>query len=145
MINNTHKRLSRLDMIGMSASTLCAIHCALMPFIIVLLPLIGMEFVSSIMFEIILIAISVVIGSITLKDGYFKHHGSLTPFILFLTGLTIIIFGHLLFDDHSHGPEETHGLIYFITIPVGALLIGIAHFVNIKKMKRCKVNHKAVL
>lgn len=144
MFNDSHKKLSRLDMIGLSASTICAIHCALMPFVIVMLPLIGLEFVSSVFFEITLIAVSVIIGSITLKDGFFKHHGSVVPFSLFIFGLAIILFGHVLIDDHNHGHGVEHGITYFITVPTGALLIGLAHFLNIKKVKSCKVKHKTV-
>ena len=128
-----------LYVIGFSASTICAIHCALMPFLILFLPLIGMEFISDPLFEYLFIGISVVIGTFTFRHGYFNHHKSIFPFLLFLLGLTIIFGGHYLIHDHSASDihqlqsENIHSVnVDLIIAPFGAILIGVSHYINRK-------------
>jgi hypothetical protein len=41
------KLTSKLDRIGMTASTACAIHCAAVPLLITSLPLIGLGFLAN--------------------------------------------------------------------------------------------------
>lgn len=142
-----HEILQKLDLLGFSASTICAIHCAMMPFIIVMLPLIGLEFLANPLFEYIVIGLSLIIGLFTLKSGYFEHHGKLTPVLLFLTGLVIIIIGHTFFHSHDHSEaEHTHHLseeiLFLIIAPIGAILIASAHFINRKWTKtKCSKKH----
>jgi hypothetical protein len=42
-----HKTSARLDSIGITASTLCAIHCAAMPLLFTSLPLLGLGFLAN--------------------------------------------------------------------------------------------------
>ncbi len=142
-----HDLALKLDFIGFSASTVCAIHCALMPFIIVFLPLLGMEFVANPVIEYIFIASSVIIGIYTFKHGYFNHHRKIYPFAIFLTGLVMIFIGHFLFHDHSLEDKlifqsKENGLqdqLFSVIAPLGALLLGTSHFINRKLSKR-KIN-----
>lgn len=145
MINRIkHELALKLDLIGFSASTVCAIHCALMPFIIVFLPLLGMEFVANPVIEYIFIATSILIGIYTFKHGYFNHHRKIYPFAIFLTGLILISIGHFLFHDHSIENKlvfqsNENGLqehLFIVIAPLGALLIGTSHFINRKLSKR---------
>ena len=139
-----HSKISRLDMIGFSASTICAIHCALLPFAIVLLPLLGLEFIANPVIEYSLIGLSLVIGLYTLKNGYFYHHGRLYPVLIFLTGLAVVVIGHLFFHEHTLAGESEHGLsselIFFMIAPIGAILIGIGHYTNRKLCNTCKAD-----
>ncbi|HRE40863.1 MAG TPA: MerC domain-containing protein [Ignavibacteria bacterium] len=142
-----HELLQKLDLLGLSASTICAVHCALLPFVIVMLPLIGLEFLANPVIEYSVIALSFFIGLFTLKSGYFEHHGKLTPFILFLCGLIIIIIGHLFFHTHDHHEaEHSHFLsdeiLFLMIAPTGAILIASAHFINRKWTKtKCSKKH----
>lgn len=133
-----HDLALNLDMIGFSASTICAIHCALMPFLLAILPLIGFGFITNPFFEFIFISISLVVGIFTFKHGYLNHHKKIYPFALFVTGLIIVLSGHFIFESHEHIPAKinfanlfSQNLIW-ISAPIGALLIGISHFINRK-------------
>jgi len=112
----------KLDHIGFTASTLCAIHCALMPFVITLLPLLGLEFLSSIWVEISIIALSIVIGISSLIPSYVKYHRKLLPLLLLIIGF-ILIFGTHFFGFHELEP---------ILVPIGGLTIAGAHLLNWK-------------
>ena len=132
-------------MLGFSASTICAIHCALIPVILLFLPLIGLEFFTDPIIEIALIGISLVIGIYTLRSGYLKHHGRIYPTVLFIIGLAIIVWGHFFIghDLHEGHVDEltTLSIIGAIVIPVGAIMIAIAHYMNRKMCLSCTLDH----
>ena len=65
--------LTCLDRSGASVSTLCAIHCALMPLVVALLPLIGLEFLADERTEVALLGLSVAIGLASLGLGFALH------------------------------------------------------------------------
>lgn len=110
----------KLDHIGFTASALCAVHCALMPFVITLLPLVGLEFLSSIWVEIGVIALSLIIGISSLIPSYVKYHRKLLPLILLLLGF-ILIFGTHLLQWHELEP---------VLVPLGGISIALAHYIN---------------
>lgn len=128
-----HNLALKLDSIGFIASTLCAIHCALMPFVFIFLAFYGLNFIADPAIELIFISTSVIIGIFTFTHGYFKHHKRLYPFAIFITGLIIVFTGHFLF--HEHEPSESYHteeiLLLFIS-PIGAILIGVGHYLNRK-------------
>lgn len=142
-----HNLAIKLDLIGFSASTICAVHCALMPFILVSLPLIGMEFLANPMVELFFVCTSILIGIFTFRHGYFNHHHRIYPFALFITGLALIFSGHYFFHGHSH--EETLSgisgfnseILFLFIAPLGAVMIGTAHFIN-RKLSKTKAEVK---
>ncbi|MEO8209027.1 MAG: MerC domain-containing protein [bacterium] len=139
-----HTIALKLDSIGFVASTLCAIHCAAMPFILIFLSLYGFQFISNPIVEYIFIGSSVIIGIFTFSHGYINHHKRIYPFLIFALGLLIIILGHRFFHNHSHlettGNIELNQIdsIYFFIAPLGAILIGLSHFINRKLSKTSK-------
>ena len=96
-----HNIALKLDSIGFIASTICAIHCMAMPFILLLLTLYGLEFIANPLFEITFIATSVAIGVFTFRHGYFNHHKKVYPFLIFICGLVLIIGGHFVHDHNQ--------------------------------------------
>jgi len=122
---------SNLDRIGVTASTLCAIHCATVPLLLTLLPLYGMEFLANEAFEICMILLSLFLGVWSLGRSYIKAHRKPLPIILLIIGFSLIAMGH--FSGIS--------AIEPILIPVGGLVIAAAHMVNIRLFKNC--HHKA--
>lgn len=133
-----HNIALKLDSIGFIASTICAIHCMAMPFILLLLTLYGLEFIANPIFEITFIATSVAIGVFTFRHGYFNHHKKAYPFLIFICGLVLIIGGHFI---HDHNQSEIHGnndYLLLMISPIGAFLIGLGHFINRKLSKICK-------
>ena len=140
-----HNLALKLDLIGLSASVICAIHCALMTVILIFLPLVGLEFISNPFFEYSFVLISIIIGIFTFKHGYLNHHGRLYPFAIFITGLIIIFSTHFLFGEHNHNSDIHETDIFltdkflWFTAPLGAVLIGTSHFINRKLSKTCKI------
>lgn len=134
-----HNLALKLDSLGFIASTLCAFHCAAMPFIVVFLTLYGFHFFAHPVFELTLISLSILIGIFTFRHGYFKHHKKIYPFAIFLGGLFLILVGHFLFHDHSHsGLLLNYEDLLLIISPVGAILVGLGHFLNRKLTKAKK-------
>ncbi len=134
-----HNLALKLDSLGFVASTLCAIHCAITPFIVVFLTLYGLQFVTNPIFEFSFISISIFVGVFTFWHGYFKHHKKLYPFAIFIFGLILILSGHFLFHDHVHTKSfVTNEILFLIISPVGAVLVGFGHFLNRKLTKAKK-------
>ncbi len=125
------KNAFKLDNIGMTASTLCAIHCAAVPVFFTSLPLVGMGFLANPWVEWIMIMIALVVGISSIGNSYFKDHHRVLPLALLIAGFLIIIIGHLF----------THGWIEAVVVPVGGLTIALAHFINYKYAGTCKAGN----
>jgi hypothetical protein len=123
-----HKLNSRLDRIGMTASTLCAIHCAAVPLLITSLPLLGLGFLANPWVEWSMIILALIIGTSSIGMSYFRVHHNLLPIGMLLTGFLIIILGHAFIT----GWREA------VVVPAGGLLIAFAHFVNYKHSVACQ-------
>ena len=132
MSSNSHKLALNLDSIGLTASIICAVHCALFPLFLLMLTFYGLNFVAGPLLEYSLIIISVLIGLFTFSHGYRNHHKSLVPMIVFLSGLIIIIVSHSIFHESSHSGSFSPEYIFS---PIGAICIGIGHYLNRKYSK----------
>ena len=115
----------------MTASVLCAIHCAIVPILITSLPLIGMGFLANPWLEWSMIILALFIGFYAIGLSYFRTHHKLLPPILLITGFLVIIAGHLFIT----GWHEA------IIVPVGGLLIATAHFFNFRYTGMCANAH----
>ena len=121
-----------LDRIGITASTLCAIHCAALPFLITVLPMWGIGFLANEAVEVTMIAVSLILGIWSLSGAYRKQHHRIAPLVVLVLGFACIAFGHL------SGTE----LLEPIMIPLGGFTIAIAHFINLRMLKSCPINHQ---
>lgn len=122
---NFDKITKRLDQVGMTASTICAIHCALMPVIITFLPLLGLTFLAEEWMELTMLSISFTVGIVSLITAYYKVHGNITPILYFVSGCVFILIGHLSNKDFLEP----------ILLPIGGLLFVVAHYLNYKAAK----------
>lgn len=118
--------VSKLDGIGFTVSSLCAIHCVLMPFAISLLPLIGLEFLAEPWVEVSIILFSVILGTWSLIPAYRKFHQNLKPIIFLIIGFVFILGAHFL-GFHEFEP---------VLMPIGGMSIAAAHYFNWKLSKR---------
>lgn len=109
-----------LDAVGFSASTLCAVHCAALPFAITALPLAGLEFLANPAIEISMIAIGLVVGVAALWHG-FRHHHNLTAVAVLAAGFSLI------FLAHSGWVSES---LESLMTPIGASVVALAHIAN---------------
>lgn len=112
------------DRVGAAASFLCALHCAALPFVLALLPLIGLEFLADHRFErgFVIFACALALGS--LLSGYRRHHRSL-PLRLALPGLALLLIGVTFAEKYSVG-------LHSALVTCGGLLVAAAHFVNLR-------------
>lgn len=126
----TKKRGSRLDHIGMTASTLCAIHCAIVPILLTFLPLAGVGFLATPIFEWGMITLALMLGVSSIFLSYVRTHRRVLPLIMLVAGFAAVVLGHIYL----------HGWIEAIVVPLGGLTIAAAHFVNFKYVGVCKTD-----
>ncbi len=127
IIKSSASRLN-LDLIGFTASMLCAIHCAALPFLLTLLPLTGLHFLTNPWVEYAIILLSLFIASYALVHGYRRHHHRKTALTVVFAGFVLIGAGHLL----------THVWLEVVLTSLGASVIAIAHMINWKHMKQSR-------
>lgn len=126
--NMTSRRLgSKLDNIGMTASTLCAIHCAAVPLLLTFLPFAGLKFLVNPLFEWGMILLALLLGVSSIFLSYFRTHNKILPLVLLITGFIIIITGHIYLK----------GWMEAVVVPAGGLTIALAHFINFKYVGAC--------
>jgi hypothetical protein len=119
--------VQRLDRLGFSASAFCAIHCALTPLLITVLPLTGFGFITHPHFETAMIALSLVVGAGSLTLGYLRHHRRLGAIFVLTAGFSLIFLGHTpLFE-----------VLEPVLVPAGALAVAGSHLINWRLCKTC--------
>ncbi|WP_108471425.1 MerC domain-containing protein [Rhodanobacter thiooxydans] len=112
------------DRVGAMASFLCAIHCALLPFVLALLPLLGLEFLADHRFERVFVLAACVLASFVLIRGY-RRHQRLLPLRLAVPGLLLLLLGIIYID----GPAP---ILHSVLVTCGGLLLAGAHFANLR-------------
>lgn len=120
-----------LDHFGVLASWVCAVHCLFMPFLVGIVPLLGLSFILSETTERFLIGVSLIIALLSLLPAYFRRHGKMRSIFLATAGLSLIILTHLLFEDNL--------LAKAFFLLTGAALISSAHLLNRYLCRTCKV------
>ena len=116
-----------LDKIGVAATSICALHCILLPILLPALPLFGLSFLADHTWEHYFLIATAVLGTVALFTGFKRYHKRLYPFYLLYLGVSVYWVKH----DFSEAYEG-----YFIVI--GAGLIIAAHFLNMKLCNSCK-------
>jgi len=116
-----------LDRIGITATSLCALHCILLPILIPILPLMGLSFLVDHTWEHVFLLMTAALGTMALFSGFKRYHKRLYLFYLLYLCVALYWIKH----DFSESVE-----IYFIL--GGASLIIAAHYINIKLCNSCK-------
>lgn len=124
---------AKLDNVGMTASLLCAIHCAIVPLLITVLPLAGLGFLANPLIEWSMIIFALVVGSYAIGLSYVHTHHKALPVLLLIAGFVIIIIGHVF----VRGWHEA------LVVPVGGLTIATAHFFNFRYTRGCQAGPAA--
>lgn len=91
----------------------------------------GMGFLANEAVEITMIAVSLVLGVWSLSSGYRKQHQRITPILVLILGFICIAFGHF------SGLEALEPVL----IPLGGFTIAVAHYINLRLLKTCPINH----
>ena len=116
------------DVLGISASLACAIHCALLPLFLTTFPLFGINIIHNFFFEVGMVALAFSIGSYSFYHGYKRHHHSLFPFALFFIGITLLVL-KLFFVQYEN----------WLLIPAVSAIV-VAHVLN---YRYCRVHNHA--
>ncbi|HVK38611.1 MAG TPA: MerC domain-containing protein [Candidatus Kapabacteria bacterium] len=127
------RRRAMLDRLGISASLLCAIHCAAMPLAFTILPLAGAHVLLGGAFELVMIAISATVGIVSLGSSY-RVHRQINPLLMMSAGATILVANFIGHDSHSHAAETLHPYIAV----VAGLMIATAHRINMRLCSACQ-------
>ena len=116
-----------LDRLGITATSLCALHCILLPVLMPVLALFGLEAFASHEGEHVVLFITLILGSIALFSGFKRYHRKIYPFyLLFLGGFVYW---------HKHSVDES---VQPFMIIIGASLLVAAHVINIKLCNSCR-------
>ncbi len=116
------------DALGITTSVACAIHCAVLPLFVSVLPLFGTNIIHNLAFEAGMVLLAFCIGIYSLYHGFRKHHHNKLPLLLFSAGITLLTL-KLFFIHYAN----------WLLIPSVALIIS-AHFYN---YRFCRVHNHA--
>ena len=113
-----------MDALGITASILCAIHCAILPLVVASLPVLGVNIVHNAPFEYGMIGVAFIVGTRALAHGFRRHHRQYAPWLLFTAGMLFLIAKQLW---HTYE---------FRLLPFAVILIIVAHILNYRLSKR---------
>jgi hypothetical protein len=120
----TDARLRNADRIGFAASALCAVHCALLPVAVAVLPALGLNVGGWIDFDQAFVVFATLLGATTLTLGY-RRHRAFHAWALLLPALAMVWIA-------SFTALHDHGLWHALVMVAGGALLACAHVVNLR-------------
>jgi hypothetical protein len=121
-----------VDIIALTSSLICAVHCAAVPILLSFSSLASLHFLHHPVIEWSFISFGLVFVFVSLWPSYKKIHYSAKPLLMALVGFGLIALGRL---DLNETWEVANTVI-------GALVVSAAHFVNWKLLRfKTKHNH----
>ena len=118
---------SRWDRAGIAVSTACAIHCAVLPFVAALLPVLGLHHFAEEWVEWLLINAVAAVGIVGHTSAYVLDHRHLGPAMIVVASLTLIVVARLTLDT----------LMEPAALTVGGLMGAAAHWANLRLCRCC--------
>lgn len=120
--------LPKLDSVGKLVSLACALHCLLLPFVITILPLVGLEILGDHEFEKFMLIGTVSLALFALCWGHRVHKESK---ILWMPAIALGLFSIGMSIEHEH-------LGHAIFVALGGGTIALGHYLNTRLCKTCK-------
>lgn len=117
------------DFFGFMASMACAIHCALLPFILTIGALSSLAWLEHPMIEAGFILLSLILAGWSIVIGYLRHHKNYTALITVLVGFALIIASRFF-----------EGSMEAILTTLGGLTIAAAHIINWRLLRQHKTD-----
>ena len=114
-----------VDAVGAIGAALCAVHCAAMPLLLALLPLIGVVALGTPSAEYGYVAFATALGLVSLGRGYLRHR-AYWAFTFLGPGLVAVWAGVLAPGLHEDA------VLHAATMTLGGALIAIAHLANLR-------------
>lgn len=112
------------DRVGATASFLCAVHCALLPLLIAVLPALGLGFLADHGFERGFVLFAVILAFSTMLAGFRRHH-HLRAFWFLIPGALLLLTGVLIDLEHT-------GPLHAVLLASGGTLVALAHLINLR-------------
>ena len=114
-----------VDSLGSVGAVLCAIHCALLPIALVMLPMLSLGILASAAYEFGFVIFATALAIASLWHGY-RHHRAYHAFLVLIPGLAALWGGVSI---HSwHDSLVAHA----VAMSIGGALVGLAHLVNMR-------------
>jgi len=128
------KLIPSLDNLGIAASVICLIHCLAMPFLLAMLPMLGLSFLDTEEAHWVLAACILLFAMVAIFPAYLKHK---KPSILaaMIVGMILVVFG-AFFAEHTLGHAYEMPLLV-----VGNLILVATHWRNRSLIKCCDHDH----
>ena len=115
---------SLADRFGATASFLCAIHCALLPFVVAALPALGLGFLADHRYERGFILFATLLALTSIAIG-FRRHQRFGAFWFLVPGVALLLAGAALaLDDATN--------LHIVLVAIGGTLVACAHVVNLR-------------
>lgn len=114
-----------LDRVGALGSLLCAIHCALLPLVIAVLPSLGVAAWLGSSFEEAFVLFATGLGLFSMIWGY-RRHRAVQALSLLVPGLVVLWVGVL------YRPLHESVIPHAIAMTFGGTLVGLAHLANLR-------------
>lgn len=99
-------------------------HCLLLPFVLALLPLLGLEFLAGHAFERVFVICAAALATVVLLGGYRRHHNR-APLLLAVPGLALLMGG--IYVD-----LDTAITMHTVMVTLGGTLLACAHLLNLR-------------
>lgn len=119
------RRLQWLDRLGAVGSLLCAIHCALLPLAIAVLPSLGIALWRAEGVETGFVAFASLFGLVVLAWSY-RRHRAVRALGLLLPGLA------MLWTAVLYPPLHHAAIPHALAMTLGGTLVGLAHLANLR-------------
>ena len=127
--------LHKADRVGFAASFLCAIHCALWPWLLALAPAFGLELGGWIDLDQAFVVFATFLGIFTLTLGW-RRHRAFHAWLLLVPGLTLVWVG-------AFSVLHNHSVTHAVVMTCGGLLLALAHLVNLRLTHAVNVSESA--
>ncbi|HUO57312.1 MAG TPA: MerC domain-containing protein, partial [bacterium] len=114
------------DGLGAALSLVCAVHCALLPFVLALLPLAGLAFLKDERLEIGLILTSLSVAAFALARGFGRHRDWRVPAVG-LMGTVLWGCGHFFLAQPWEG----------LAMGLGGCHLAAAQWLNLRLCRHC--------
>ena len=124
-VMSPQQRHRLLDRLGATGSLLCALHCAVLPVLIALLPTLGIATWMNDGFEEGFVAFATLLGLFTLIQGY-RRHRAVRALGLLVPGLAALWLGI------GYEPLHHDAILHAVTMTFGGTLVGLAHLANLR-------------
>lgn len=120
--------LRTADRLGFAASMLCAVHCAVLPFALALVPAFGLRIAGRADIDQAFVVFATLLGLTTIGLGY-RRHRRVRAGAWLLPGLALIWAG-------SFTPLHDHGWAHVLVMTAGGIALATAHGLNLRLSHR---------